>query len=325
MSTNKKPSQASKPSKDPFIQKFEVESDARLFRFMGVFVLLGAAFVSYTMTVSSIIPGVLQTHNKKEISEKVSVVKLGEVKKEEEKKKEKPKEKTPPSSHEGGGARARGHGNPKAVATQAALKMITSRSASNALSGYTLMASKFTKDIDKVLNGVSGLTKTGTTRIGGRKGMAGTGGFNEGFASGTPGGVDDLLGGLWGGGGGGGLSLTAKGGAGLQAPKASDIDLGSDGGSRSTESIISVIRQHTPGLRHTFEKYLKLQPGFKGKVSFHFIIAPSGSIIELTIVSSTTGNSDFDQEIRDKVKTWRFEPTKGKGNDAVNVPFNFSE
>ncbi len=203
--------------------------------------------------------------------------------------------------------------------------MITSRSASNALSGYTLLASKFTKDIDKVLNGVSGLTKTGQTRVGGRKGMAGTGGFNEGFANGTSGGVDDLLGGLWGGGGGGGLSLTAKGGAGLQAPKASDIDLGSEGGQRSTESIISVIRQHTPGLRHTFEKYLKMQPGFKGKVSFHFIIAPSGSIIELTVVSSTTGNDAFDQEIREKVKTWRFEPIKGKGNDVVNVPFNFSE
>ena len=323
MSAAKKPSQVSKGKKDPFLEKFEIESDFRLFRFMGIFVLLGAAFVSYLMTVHSIIPGVLQAHSKKEITERKVEVKL-EVKKEEEKKKEKEKEKKPPQSHEGAAAKARGRGNPHAVATQAALKLITSKSASNALSGYTLLASKFTKDIDKVLNGVSGLTKTGQTRVGGRKGMAGTGGFNEGFASGTSGGVDDLLGGLWGG-GGGGVNLTAKGGAGLQAPKASEIELGSEGGQRSTESIISVIRQHTPGLRHTFEKYLKLQPGFKGKVSFHFIIAPSGAIIELTIVSSTTGSDAFDQEIREKVKTWRFEPIKGKGNDAVNVPFNFSE
>jgi outer membrane biosynthesis protein TonB len=47
--------------------------------------------------------------------------------------------------------------------------------------------------------------------------------------------------------------------------------------------------------------------------------------VELTIVGSTTGVSDFDQEIRDKVRTWRFEPVKGKSNDVVTVPFTFSE
>jgi len=80
-----------------------------------------------------------------------------------------------------------------------------------------------------------------------------------------------------------------------------------------------------PGLRHTFEKYLQMQPGFKGKISFRFTIAPSGSIIELTIVSSTTGNDQFDQEIRDKVKTWRFEPIKGNANDVITIAFPFSE
>ena len=60
-------------------------------------------------------------------------------------------------------------------------------------------------------------------------------------------------------------------------------------------------------------------------MTFRFTIAPSGAIIELTIVSSTTGTDEFDQEIRDKVKAWRFEPIKGKGNDVVTVPFSFSQ
>src|SRR4051812_43010368 len=80
---------------------------------------------------------------------------------------------------------------------------------------------------------------------------------------------------------------------------------------RSTQDIVSVIRRQTPGLRHTFEKYLKLQPGFNGKLTLRFTIAPGGSVVKLTIVSSTTGNADFDQEVREKVKTWRFEPIQG--------------
>jgi TonB family protein len=101
--------------------------------------------------------------------------------------------------------------------------------------------------------------------------------------------------------------------------------MGQETGQRSTESILRVIRQHTPGLRHTYNKFLKTNPGFKGKVTLKFTIAPSGSIIELALTSSTTGVSDFDQEIRNKVKTWRFEPVKGRSNDVVTVPFTFSE
>jgi TonB family protein len=257
----------------------------------------------------------------------IDLKKMEDEKKKEEKKKEKKKEENkPPQTHQGGGGPQRGRGAPRGVATQAALKLITSRSSSSSLSSYTLLGSKFTKDIDKVLGSVAGLTKTGQTRLGTRQGVSNAG-WNEGYAAGGSGGVDDLLGGLWGGGGGGsgGLNLKAKGGAGLHAPQASEIDLGEESGQRSTESIVSVIRQHTPGLRHTFEKYLKMQPGFKGKVTFRFTIAASGSIIELSIVSSTTGSNEFDQEIRDKVKSWRFEPVKGKGNDVVTVPFTFSQ
>jgi TonB family protein len=185
------------------------------------------------------------------------------------------------------------------------------------------MNQKFAKDLDKVINNVSGLTKTGQTRLGGRRGKV-DGGWNDGFAVGGSGGVDDLLGGLWGG-DAGPLGVKAKGGLGLKAPSASDIDMGQESGQRSTESILRVIRQHTPGLRHTYNKFLKTNPGFKGKVTMKFAIAPSGAIVELTIVGTTTGVAEFDSEIRDNVRMWRFEPVKGKSNDVVTVPFTFSE
>ncbi|HKP97877.1 MAG TPA: AgmX/PglI C-terminal domain-containing protein [Fibrobacteria bacterium] len=309
-------------AKDPIIEKMEVESDKRLGKFLGVFAIIGGAFVGYALTVEVMIPVALYATTKDDTSQ--VVMKLADVEKKKDEEKKKNKNAPPkPRKKAGGGGKPRGRGVPNAPVTQAALKLITSRTTSSSLSSYDLMNQKFAKDLDKVINNVSGLTKTGQTRLGARRGKA-DGGWNEGYAVGGSGGVDDLLGGLWGG-DAGPLGVKAKGGLGLKAPSASDIDMGQESGQRSTESILRVIRQHTPGLRHTYNKYLKTNPGFKGKITLKFSIAPSGAIVELTVVGTTTGVSEFDQEIREKVRTWRFEPVKGKSNDVVTVPFTFSE
>jgi TonB family protein len=310
-------------AKDPFVEKMEVETDKRLFKFLGVFAILGGALIGYAATVEVIVPVALYSTTKDDTSQ--VVMKLADVEKAEKKKDEKKLKNAPPKPRKkaGGGGKPHGRGNPNAPITQAALKLISSRSTSSSLTSYDLLNQKFAKDLDKVINNVAGLTKTGQTRLGGRRGKV-DGGWNEGYAVGGSGGVDDLLGGLWGG-DAGPLGVKAKGGLGLKAPSASDIDMGQESGQRSTESILRVIRQHTPGLRHTYNKYLKTNPGFKGKITLKFAIAPSGSIVELTIVGSTTGINDFDQEIREKVRTWKFEPVKGKSNDVVTVPFTFSE
>lgn len=306
---------------DSLVTKMEVESDKRLGKFLGVFAIIGGAFVGYALTIEVMIPVALYATTKEDTSQ--VVMKLNDVDKKADEKKKLKNAPPKPRKKAGGGGKARGRGNPNAPVTQAALKLITSRTTSSSLSSYDLMNQKFAKDLDKVINNVSGLTKTGQTRLGGRRGKV-DGGWNDGFAVGGSGGVDDLLGGLWGG-DAGPLGVKAKGGLGLKAPSASDIDMGQESGQRSTESILRVIRQHTPGLRHTYNKYLKTNPGFKGKITLKFAIAPSGSIVELTIVGTTTGVSEFDQEVRDKVRTWRFEPVKGKSNDVVTVPFTFSE
>jgi TonB family protein len=309
-------------AQDPIVSKLEVESDKRLGKFLGVFAIIGGAVVGYALTVEVMIPVALYTTAKEDTSQ--VVMKLADVEKKKDDEKKKLKNAPPkPRKKSGGGGKPHGRGNPNAPVTQAALKLITSRTTSSSLSSYDLMNQKFAKDLDKVINNVSGLTKTGQTRLGGRRGKV-DGGWNDGYAVGGSGGVDDLLGGLWGG-DAGPLGVKAKGGLGLKAPSASDIDMGQESGQRSTESILRVIRQHTPGLRHTYNKYLKTNPGFKGKITLKFAIAPSGAIVELTVVGTTTGVSEFDSEIREKVRTWRFEPVKGKSNDVVTVPFTFSE
>ena len=102
-----------------------------------------------------------------------------------------------------------------------------------------------------------------------------------------------------------------------------DIDI-SNPGDRSAADIMRVIRQRTPGLRHIYEKCLKKKPGFAGKVTLRFVIAPGGEIIGIETVSSTTGFREFDSEIKNAVSRWTFPKSKG-GNTVVTVPFTFTQ
>jgi TonB family protein len=84
------------------------------------------------------------------------------------------------------------------------------------------------------------------------------------------------------------------------------------------------VRQRTPGLRHIYNKFLKKKPGFQGKVTLKFTIAPGGEIISISIASSTTGYGEFDGEIKGAVSRWKFSKVKS-GNTTVTIPFTFSE
>ena len=133
-------------------------------------------------------------------------------------------------------------------------------------------------------------------------------------------GIGDGLAGLLGG-GGGGIATKAKGS--IKTPSMRDIDIVA-GSPRFAEDIMKVVRQRTPGLRHIYNKMLKQKPGFQGKVTLKFTIAPDGEIINISIESSTTGFSEFDSEIKNAVSRWTFNKVQS-GNSTVTIPFTFSE
>jgi len=124
------------------------------------------------------------------------------------------------------------------------------------------------------------------------------------------------------GGSAGGLGTKAKGS--LKAPSARDIDMGSGDGSRSKAEIMAVVNARMPGLRNIYNKYLKLKPGFSGKVTLKFTIAPGGDIVSIAIVSSTTGYGEFDNAVKNMVATWKWKVIKS-GNTTPTIPFNFTE
>jgi TonB family protein len=225
----------------------------------------------------------------------------------------------------GAGGKRKGRGDPKALTSVGVLKFITSRTKSSSHTAYELMTRQF-QDVQKVINKLNVLKTTGESRIGERKGLV-SAGWNDAISIGGPDGIDGLLEGLWGPGGQSRISATGK----LPLPKLTElkmgdeIGLGQGGSRRSASSILRVVRQHMPGLRHTYNKYLKKAPGFKGKIHIRFEIAPSGSVVSVKIVSSTTGVAEFDYEVKNKVRRWRFDPITDKHNDVVTIPFTFSE
>ncbi len=301
---------------DPFIASLMPESDKKMGAIAGVSLVIALAMCIWASMYEQVVAEVVFDN-----ADSVDLTTSMQIEQKEEKKEEKKPEPKKPRKKAGGGGKPRGKGQPNAPQTRGVLKLLTAQTKNASAAAYDLMKNqKFTKDIDKVLKDVAGLQTTGKTVLGGRRGKA-DGGFNEGYAEGGSGGIGDGLAGLLGG-GGGGIATKAKGS--IKTPSMRDIDMGAGGGSRSAADIMKVVRQRTPGLRHIYNKCLKKKPGFQGKVTLRFTIAPGGEIISISTVSSTTGYSEFDNEVKNAVSRWTFSKVKS-GNTTVTIPFTFSE
>lgn len=108
-------------------------------------------------------------------------------------------------------------------------------------------------------------------------------------------------------------------------PSVRDIDLKNEKNvSRSASDVLKFFRQRTPGLRHVYRKHLKKLPGFQGQITLKFTIISSGEISDISIVSSTTQNREFDTEIQRYVSRWKFHKIKS-GKTTVTIPLTFTE
>ena len=95
---------------------------------------------------------------------------------------------------------------------------------------------------------------------------------------------------------------------------------------KSTKAYNILVSLHEDHIieEDAYNKYLKKMPGFQGKVTLKFTIAPGGEIISIALASSTTGYSEFDNEIKNTVGRWKFSKVKS-GNTTVTIPFTFTE
>ena len=315
-----------KPPKetDALVASLMPDSDEKLRNIAGVSLLVALALGFWATTYQEIIDEhIFEKSGPAEIVTTLDITqKMEEKKPKEEKKQDKKPPKPDRHVRPGGGGKPKGEGKPHAPETRGVLRELTAMTKSVTASAYDLMQQKVVKDIDKVLKNTNGLQVTGKTTIGDTRRGVVNAGFNEGVAAGGSGGLGDALGNLFGPASGGPNTKSMKGN--MRTPNVRDIDIGSGPGSRSASDIMKVVRQRTPGLRHIYNKHLKKNPGFEGKVTIKFTIAPGGEIISIAIVSSTTGYSAFDDDIRNMIASWTFNKVKS-GNTTVTVPFTFTE
>lgn len=316
-------------SPGPLEKKLRVEDDRRLLRCAGAGSALGSAFAAWALTVQIMIPSQLTHCDFGSFGDGIVHAP------------DKPISVLPPKDYHGSIKEQRvakhrapagqpGHKAQKPKVAHAAKKpgwlgqnLITSRSDRLNIHASDLLPSGLKHiDVDK-LGELPILKRTPQSRIAGRRGQE-SHEFNLEYAEdGTgcagadcgPGAIPELP-----------RLSGPKGPTALRSePRISSLAYAQENNARSSAAILAVIRAHGPGLRHVYNSFLKRYPGLAGKLSLSFSIAPGGDVVELSVVSSTTGAADFDAEVGRQVRSWRFDPVKAPGNDQVTVPFTFSE
>ena len=109
----------------------------------------------------------------------------------------------------------------------------------------------------------------------------------------------------------------------VKKPSERDIKVkNKNGANRTVSDIKKIIRMRVPGLLHVYEKYLKKSHKFRGKITLKLTIAANGGVTDVSIVSSTTQNREFDAEIQQKMRSWVFHRVES-GETTVTMPFTF--
>lgn len=92
---------------------------------------------------------------------------------------------------------------------------------------------------------------------------------------------------------------------------------------RSQASIQRVITLEQQRIKRVYENWLKRDPALAGQLKIKFTIMPDGSVSNVTVVASSTKNSEFDDTILRYVKRWSFPSVAGGGPVEVVFPFVF--
>lgn len=92
---------------------------------------------------------------------------------------------------------------------------------------------------------------------------------------------------------------------------------------RSQSAIQSIVSRESQRLKRLYEEWLKRDPSLSGRLTIKFVILPSGSVASVSVVKSTTNNTDFDEMVLRYIKRWQFPSVEGAGPVEVVYPFVF--
>jgi TonB family protein len=163
-------------------------------------------------------------------------------------------------------------------------------------------------------------------------GAKGSGGFGIGVGlkggGGGGGGGDTIgIGAVGTKGRGGGMGGYGSGVGGLGGKQSVDVGIAADeatvSGSLDKELVRQVIARNRGQIRYCYESLLNRYPKLGGKVAIRFTIGAEGNVLSSSVAQSTAGNSELEQCVAGRVRTWAFPKPKGGGSVVVTYPFIF--
>ncbi|QRO00985.1 adventurous gliding motility protein GltG [Archangium violaceum] len=126
---------------------------------------------------------------------------------------------------------------------------------------------------------------------------------------------------------GGGMGGYGSGVGGLGGKQSVEVGIAAEdatvSGSLDKELIRQVIQRNKGQIRFCYESLLNRYPKLGGKVSIRFTIASEGNVVTSSVAQSTAGNSELEQCVAGRVRTWSFPKPKGGGSVVVTYPFLF--
>jgi len=115
----------------------------------------------------------------------------------------------------------------------------------------------------------------------------------------------------------------------LGPKRSADVVIASDDvqttGALDRELIRRVIQRNRGQIRYCYEKELTSHPTLSGKVAIRFTIASEGNVVTSTVAQSTVGDSELEQCVAGRVRTWQFPRPQGGGSAVVTYPFLFKQ
>jgi TonB family protein len=93
-------------------------------------------------------------------------------------------------------------------------------------------------------------------------------------------------------------------------------------GARTEESLRAVLNKYMGRLQYIYNKHLKLAPEIGGKVEVEVTINADGSVGNASILSSEIAISQFQQEITDAIRHWKYDAI-AQGQVKVVYPIVF--
>ena len=92
---------------------------------------------------------------------------------------------------------------------------------------------------------------------------------------------------------------------------------------RSQAAIGRIVTRETQRLKRVYEDWLKRDPQLSGTLKIKFTILANGQVSNVSVVQSSTNNSDFDEAIIRYIKRWQFPEVPSASPVEVVYPFAF--